>query len=142
MTAYYSIQILILEYVEEKLSEQLSTCVDWMTDNKLCLHLGKTESILFCSKSSSKKSFEFKATHNNQVLKRKEYVKYLGIEFASGISFLSLVASVIVKKANARLKLLYRYQSCLDLKARRIHSVLLLIFNIYLTMLTLQGIVT
>ena len=64
------------KYIEEKLSEQLSTCVDWMTDNKLSLHLGKTESISFCSKSSSKKSFEFKVTHNNQAIKRKESVKY------------------------------------------------------------------
>ena len=75
-----------------------------MTDNKLSLHLGKTESILFCSKSSSKKSFEFKVTHNNQVIKRKEYVKYLVIEMASAISFSSLVESFGEKKANSRLK--------------------------------------
>ena len=138
MTAYYSIQILILNNIEEKLSEQLSTCVDWMTDNKLSLHLGKTESILFCSKSSSKKSFEFKVTHNNQAIKRKESVKYLGIELASAISFSSLVESV-VKKANSRLKFLYRYQSCMDLKARR--TLCFALIQCYLTMLTLHGIV-
>ena len=38
------------KFVEEKLSEELSICVDWMTDNMLSLHLGKAESILFCSK--------------------------------------------------------------------------------------------
>ena len=91
-----------------------------MTDNKLSLHLGKTESILFCSKSSSKKSFEFKVTHNNQAIKRKESVKYLGIELASAISFSSLVESVVKKRANYRLKFVYRYQSCMDLKARHI----------------------
>ena len=107
------------KFVEEKLSEQLSTCVDWMTDNRLSLHLGKTESILFCSERNSKKSFEFGVTYNNQIIQRKESVKYLGIELASSVSFSSLVESV-VKKANARLKFLYRYQSCMDVKARRI----------------------
>ena len=90
-----------------------------MTDNKLSLHLGKTESISFCSKSSSKKSFEFKVTHDNQVIKRKESVKYLGIELASVISFTSLVESV-VKKANSRLKFVYRYQNCMALEARSV----------------------
>ena len=85
------------KFVEEKLSEQLSTCVDWMTDNRLSLHLGKTESILFCSERNSKKSFEFGVTYNNQIIQRKESVKYLGIELASSVSFSSLVESVVKK---------------------------------------------
>ena len=33
--------------IADMLSEELESCKKWLTDNKLSLHLGKTESILF-----------------------------------------------------------------------------------------------
>ena len=36
--------------VEKLLKKELETAIDWLIDNKLSLHLGKTESILFGSK--------------------------------------------------------------------------------------------
>ena len=108
-----------LKSVEEKLNEELSICVDWMTDNKLSLHLGKTESILFCSKGNAKKSDGFKVAYNDQVIQRKESVKYLGVQLTSQVSFSSLVDS-IVKKANSRLKFLHRYQNCMNSHAKRL----------------------
>ena len=105
--------------IEEKLSVELSNCIEWMTDNKLSLHVGKTESILFCSKGKLKYTGDFKVTYNNQVIQRKESVKYLGMNLTSDLSWTGLVDS-IVKKANARLKFLYRYQTCMNMKSRRI----------------------
>ena len=101
------------------MSEELSICVDWMTDNKLSLHLGKTESILFSSKGNTRKIDGFEVKYKDQTVQRKESVKYLGVHLTSQVSFSSLVES-IVKKANSRLKFLYRYQNCMDLHARRI----------------------
>ena len=107
------------KFVEAKLSEEMSICVDWMTDNMLSLHFGKTESILFCSKSNDKKVGDFKVAYKDKIIQKKESVKYLGIDLTSQVSFSSLVES-IVKKANSRLKFLYRYQNCMNLHARRI----------------------
>ena len=46
-------------------------------------------------------------------------MKYLGINLTSDLSLTGLVDS-IVKKANARLNFLYRYQTCMNIKSRRI----------------------
>ena len=35
--------------IEQKVSEELAKLNVWLTDNKLSLHLGKTESLLFAS---------------------------------------------------------------------------------------------
>ena len=48
-------------------------------------------------------------------------MKYLGLILKSDLSCTSMVDS-IVKKANARLKFLYRYQNCMNTKSRRILS--------------------
>ena len=37
------------EYIASKLSENMNNCSKWMVDNRLSLHLGKTEVILFGS---------------------------------------------------------------------------------------------
>ena len=58
--------------IEEKLNVELSNCIRWMIDNKLSLHVGKTESILFCSKGKFKYTGDFNVTYNNQVIERKE----------------------------------------------------------------------
>ena len=41
--------------IADALSVELESCRQWLMDNKLSLHLGKTESILFGSKKSWKK---------------------------------------------------------------------------------------
>ena len=105
--------------IEEKLSAELENCIEWMTDNKLSLHVGKTESILFCSKGKLKYTRDFKVTYNDHVIERKDSVKYLGINLTSDLSWTGLVDS-IAKKANSRLKFLYRYQTCMNMKSRRI----------------------
>ncbi|KAJ4941019.1 hypothetical protein JOQ06_027306, partial [Pogonophryne albipinna] len=45
--------------VEKTLSSELGRICTWLADNKLSLHLGKTESILFGSKHNLSKSDDF-----------------------------------------------------------------------------------
>ena len=35
------------EFISQKLGEELESCNEWLVDNKLSVHLGKTKSILF-----------------------------------------------------------------------------------------------
>jgi len=53
--------------IEQELSKELQPVSEWLVDNKLSLHLGKTESILFGSKirlmkGSSYDLYNFKIT--------------------------------------------------------------------------------
>ncbi|CAL4130302.1 unnamed protein product, partial [Meganyctiphanes norvegica] len=52
--------------IAENLSKELESCRQWLIDNKLSLHLGKTEAIIFGSKRklSKIKSFEVKIGEN------------------------------------------------------------------------------
>ena len=42
------------QVISDKLSQTLDNCAEWLIDNKLSLHLGKTESILFGPKQKLK----------------------------------------------------------------------------------------
>ena len=44
------------QLIADTLSKELESCKQWLMDNKLSLHLGKTESILFGSKKKIEKS--------------------------------------------------------------------------------------
>jgi hypothetical protein len=44
------------DVISEKLGKELQFCSQWLIDNKLSLHLGKTECILFGSKRKLKKA--------------------------------------------------------------------------------------
>ena len=67
--------------VEKLLSDDLNLVSQWLIDNKLSLHLGKTESILFGSKK--KKSniivhFTLNISCNGHSIQPTHSVKYLG----------------------------------------------------------------
>ena len=55
------------DQIASKLSKVLESCSEWLVDNKLSLHLGKTECILFGSKRKLKKIKEFKVKCNDHV---------------------------------------------------------------------------
>lgn len=106
--------------ISEKLSLMLESCKNWLTDNKLSLHLGKTESILFGPKRKLKNVTEniFSIVCNGIIIESKSYVKYLGVildNFLSG----EYIVDNIINKANQRLKFLYRYKSCLSEQSRK-----------------------
>jgi hypothetical protein len=107
------------EVIARKLSKMLKSCQEWLTDNKLSLHLGKTESILFGTKRKIQnldQNYVIKC--NDHTIKRSDTVKYLGVFLDSNLSGDAMV-NHIIKKANQKLKFLYRYQSCLSQKSRK-----------------------
>ena len=100
------------------LSNNLKSCSLWLTDNKLSLHLGKTESILFGSKKKLREVHEFEVKCDDKIIKNVQSVKYLGLILDENLSGESLVNNIL-KKSSGRLKFLYRYSDILDKKARK-----------------------
>ena len=93
--------------ISERLGQELESCSKWLVDNKLSLHLGKTESILFGSKRKLKKIKDFFVTCNGQTINNQEAVKYLGVMLDQELSG-EAIANEVIKKVNARLRFMYR----------------------------------
>ena len=101
------------------LSNELESCREWLVNNRLSLHLGKTESILFGSKVMLKKSRPLSVSCDGNLIKSSNSVKYLGIVLDDTLSGNS-IARDILKKAGARLKFLYRQSTSLNSHTRKI----------------------
>ena len=105
------------EVISRKLSSELQSCSKWLVDNKLSLHLGKTECILFGSRTKLRKVQNFGIGCNGHSIQAQTSVKYLGVNldnFWSG----EAIANSIIHKVNSRLKFLYRQWSSLNEKTR------------------------
>ena len=95
------------QVISDKLSQTLDNCAEWLIDNKLSLHLGKTESILFGPKQKLKHVVDFSIKCNGHTVDSSEKVKYLGVyidKFLIG----EFIVESIVKKVNDRLRFLYK----------------------------------
>ena len=103
--------------ISEKLSKVLESCSDWLIDNRLSLHLGKTECMLFGPPRKLKQMSDFHVKCYDTVIKSTNVVKYLGIHIDQFMKFDHIVDS-IVNKVNSRLKFLYRNAKCLDMNTR------------------------
>jgi hypothetical protein len=106
--------------ISEKLSRMLKSCHEWLVDNKLSLHLGKTESILFGPnrKLRSQSPENFSISCNGINIESKTSVKYLGVmidQFLSG----DHVVNTILKKVHQILKFVFRNKNCLELQSRK-----------------------
>ena len=78
-------------YISQVLGKELENCSKWLIDNKLSLHLGKTECILFGSKKKLSKIQNFTISCNGQEIKSTSTVKYLGSFLDSDLSGTSIV---------------------------------------------------
>ena len=105
--------------IAELLTTELNSCRQWLIDNKLSLHLGKTEAILFGSNKKLRKVNTFEVKCNNVVIDQVKSVKYLGLQLDANLSGTSIVTAIL-KKANSRLKFLYRFKDMLNFKCRKI----------------------
>ena len=105
--------------IAEKLSRDLSCCKTWLIDNKLSLHIGKTECILFGTSRKTKKVENFEITCDGSPVNRVSSVKYLGVQLDQSFNF-SNHALELTKKCASRIAFLYRNSSCLDEYCRRI----------------------
>lgn len=106
------------DVISKKLSSELESCGKWLVDNKLSLHLGKTECILFGSRRKLRKIQNFGVECNGHSIKAQTSVKYLGVNLDNFLSG-ETIANGIIQKVNSRLKLLYRQCSLLNETTRK-----------------------
>lgn len=104
--------------IANKLGKVLESCSDWLVDNKLSLHLGKTECILFGSKRKLKKVNNFHVQCYDHKIEPTQSVKYLGLNIDNLLSG-ELVVNNILSKVNARLKFMYRHSNSLSQRTRK-----------------------
>ena len=108
-----------LQSIAHELSNELKSCYDWLVDNKLSLHLGKTESILFSTKKKNILDNNYQVYCNSTPIKQVNNIEYLGLTLDNTLSGESITSNII-KKASSRLKFLYRYKSMLKEQSRKI----------------------
>ena len=104
--------------IASNLSNELSLCKRWLVDNRLSLHVGKTECLLFGSKRKLKAIENFPVHCDGTPVERKFSVKYLGVTLDANING-SVHTGNIMKVCAGRLAFLYRYSSLLDTKCRQ-----------------------
>ena len=88
--------------ISDKLGLELEMCSKWLVDNKLSLHMGKTECIIFGSK---RKINNFSVECNGHTIKAQRSVKYLELTLDDQLTGEGTVNS-IVQKVNGRIKFL------------------------------------
>ena len=106
-------------FIGNRLSHELAKCKQWLDDNKLSLHIGKTECLLFGSRRKLKGTEGFQVTCEGKVIDRVFCVKYLGVFLDSCLSGAAQAANVM-KVCTGRLAFLYRNASLLDQNCRRL----------------------
>ena len=87
-------------------------------DNRLSLHVGKTEALLFGSKRKLKGVDDFRVFCDGTPVERKFSVKYLGVLLDANMNG-SAHAGNLMKVCAGRLAFLYRHSSLLDKKCRQ-----------------------
>ena len=95
------------QLIKKSISPELQAAREWLINNKLSLHLGKTESILFGSKRKLHTYSSIQVKCAGTKLTCQTHVKYLGIELGQSLTG-ERVADKITCKSNAKLKFLYR----------------------------------
>ena len=110
--------------IELTFQKELEMVSDWLVENKLSLHLGKTESILFGSKVKLRSLSNLNISCKRTDTEPKESVTYLGAILELCFSGETMVQSIL-QKANARLNFLFRKQKFLNLHTKTFGYVLI-----------------
>ena len=105
--------------ISERLGNEMQNCLEWMVDNKLSMHPGKTELILFGTKQKLNKIDDFHVQFQGHTIKSQKSVKYLGAHIDNDLGG-ELMVENIVKKVSSRIRFLYRHKSILDMKSRKL----------------------
>ncbi len=66
--------------IVETITENPETCNDWLIDNGLSLHLGKTEAMICRTKCKIKNKEGFAVKCKNTTINSTTEVKYLGVK--------------------------------------------------------------
>ena len=107
------------DVIADRLSTELSNCMRWLVDNRLSLHVGKTECLIFGSKAKLKKVNSFSVLCDGTAVQRVHSVKYLGV-LLDGSLCSSFHVSSLLKICNGRLPFLFRNSSLLDFDTRKL----------------------
>ena len=106
-------------FIANQLSTELSKCRKWLIDNKLSLHMGKTESLLFGTRKRLKSVLNYQVFCDGTAIKQVQSFRYLGVKLDSSMSG-EAHAREVIGKCNGRLSFLHRYSSLLDEQTKRI----------------------
>ena len=104
--------------IEETFGHELTFLSKWLVDNKLSIHLGKTESILFGSNKKIHKQSTMNIICGDNEVTAKDIVKYLGVSIDQSLGE-KYIAESIFKKGNSRLKFLWRQAKYLNFRNSR-----------------------
>ena len=96
-----------ISQIEDTLSGELQNVREGLIDNRLSLHLGKSECILFGTKRNLQKASALKVKCNDNEIEAKNSVIYLGIILDQTLSVYS-IAEKLLNKSACKLKSLYR----------------------------------
>ena len=107
------------QIIQDALSFELGNCHRWLLDNKLSLHVGKTESIIFGTSRRLNAIDNFQVKCDGSPVKRVNTVDYLGVRLEGNMNGKSHAESVI-KKCAGRLSFLYRKAAFLDFNCRKL----------------------
>ncbi len=66
--------------ISDTLSQELELCNEWLIDNRLSLHLGKTEAILCGTKRKMRNIEDFEVKYKGNTIEYVSEVKHLGIK--------------------------------------------------------------
>jgi hypothetical protein len=99
--------------------KNLQNVNNWLIENKLFLHIGKTESIVFGSKSKLSKSKTLDIMLDGNKIKQSSFVKYLGVILNNNMD-MSLMFDNVYKRVNSTLKFLFRNKSLCNMPTRKI----------------------
>ena len=105
--------------IARRLSCELTSCKRWLVDNRLSLHVGKTECLLFGTKRKLKGVDSFSVFCEGMLVDRVHHVKYLGIQLDASLDG-SIYVRSLLKTCAGRLCFLYRNAALLDQHCRRI----------------------
>lgn len=105
--------------VERTLSSELQKVSIWLAENKLSLHLGKTESILFGSCVKLRRSPGLNIKVGNTEILSKDTVSYLGCVLDSKMTGEGMATRVITK-LNQKIKFLARITHFINREAMQI----------------------
>ena len=107
------------DVISDRLSKELSNCKRWLVDNKLSLHVGKTECLLFGTKRKLGKVGDFQVFCDGTAVDRVTNVKYLGVQLDSNLGGTEHIGNIL-KTCSGRLAFLYRNSAFLDFHCRRL----------------------
>ena len=68
---------------------------EWIVDNKLSIHLGKTESILFGTQNKLNKASNLNIRYGDQDIEQKLKVNYLGVTMDNNLAEKTMAESVL-----------------------------------------------